>query len=253
MKLGVNLYSVRKFLQNEEDTRRTFAKLREIGYEVVQLSGAAPMPAETVRKISRENGLPIVCTHSPLDRILHDTDALIRDHKAYGCPVIGLGALPKELRTKEADLHEWLATMREPVAKIRAAGLSFAYHNHDFEFLPLTDTGNRIYDILLAECPDWELIPDTYWIAFAGGDVAQTLKRIGAGRMTNVHFKDMARDEKRSICSCGAGVLDFASYLPLCESLGTKNILVEQDNANDADDPFGELEISYRTLRPLVK
>ena len=77
MKLGVNLYSVRKFLQNEEDTRRTFAKLREIGYEVVQLSGAAPMPAETVREISRWSGLPIVCTHSPLDRILHDTDALL--------------------------------------------------------------------------------------------------------------------------------------------------------------------------------
>lgn len=253
MKLGVNLYSVRKFLQNEEDTRRTFAKLREIGYEVVQLSGAAPMPAETVRQISRESGLPIVCTHSPLDRILHDTDALIRDHQTYGCPVIGLGALPKELRVKEADLREWLTAMREPVAKIRAAGLSFAYHNHDFEFLPLTDTGNRIWDILLAECPDWELIPDTYWIAFAGEDVAQMLTRVGAGRMTNVHFKDMARDEKRSICSCGAGVLDFASYLPLCEALGTENILVEQDNANDHADPFGQLEISYRTLRPLVK
>ena len=252
MKLGVNLYSVRKFLQNEEDMRRTFAKLREIGYEVVQLSGAAPMPAETVRSISAESGLPIVCTHSPLDRILHDTDALIRDHQTYGCPVIGLGALPKELRTKEADLREWLSAMRKPVAKIRAAGLSFAYHNHDFEFLPLTDTGNRIWDILLAECPDWELIPDTYWIAFAGEDVAQMLTRVGAGRMTNVHFKDMARDEKRSICSCGAGVLDFASCLPLCRSFGTENILVEQDNANDADDPFGELENSFRCLRSMM-
>lgn len=253
MKLGVNLFSVRKFLKNEADVRESFRKIRDIGYEVVQLSGAAPMPAETVRKISRESGLPIVCTHSPLDRILHDTDALIRDHKAYGCPVIGLGALPKELRTKEADLHEWLATMREPVARIRAAGLSFAYHNHDFEFLPLTDTGNRIWDILLAECPDWELIPDTYWIAYAGGDVAQTLKRIGAGRMTNVHFKDMSRGAGREICACGEGRLELASYLPLCESLGTENILVEQDNANDADAPFGELENSFRTLRPLVK
>lgn len=253
MKLGVNLFSVRKFLKNEADVRESFRKIRDIGYEVVQLSGAAPMPAETVRAISAESGLPIVCTHSPLDRILHDTDALIRDHKAYGCPVIGLGALPKELRTKEADLREWLAAMREPVAKIRAAGLSFACHNHDFEFLPLTDTGNRIWDILLAECPDWELIPDTYWIAYAGGDVAQTLKRIGAGRLTNVHFKDMSRGTGREICACGEGRLELASYLPLCESLGTENILVEQDNANDADDPFGELENSFRCLRPLMK
>lgn len=252
MKLGVNLYSIRKFLQNEADVRQTFRRLSEIGYDVVQLSGVAPMAAETVRDISEEYGLPIVCTHSPLDRILHDTDALIRDHKIYGCPVIGLGALPTELRTRESDLRELIAELREPVAKIRAAGLSFAYHNHDFEFLPLTDTGNRIYDILLAECPDWQLIPDTYWIAFAGEDVAETLKRIGAGRMTNVHFKDMTRDDKREICSCGAGRLDFSSYLPLCRAFGTENILVEQDNANDAADPFGELENSYRTLRPLI-
>lgn len=253
MKLGVNLFSVRKFLKNEADVRESFRKIRDIGYEVVQLSGAAPMEAETVRKISRESGLPIVCTHSPLDRILHDTDALIRDHKAYGCPVIGLGALPKELRTKEADLHEWLATMREPVAKIRAAGLSFAYHNHAFEFEPFPDAPGCIYDTLLADCPDWQFILDTYWVVFGGRDVKSTLEAVGAGRLTNVHFKDMSRGAGREICVCGEGRLELASYLPLCESLGTKNILVEQDNANDADDPFGELENSFRCLRRMIK
>ena len=80
-----------------------------------------------------------------------------------------------------------------------------------------------------------------------------TLEAIGAGRLTNVHFKDMSRGAGREICACGEGRLELASYLPLCEALGTENILVEQDNANDHADPFGQLEISYRTLRPLVK
>ncbi len=252
MKLGVNLYSVRKFLQNEEDTRRTFAKLREIGYEVVQLSGAAPMPAETVRKISRESGLPIVCTHSPLDRILHDTDALIREHRLFGCPVIGLGYLPEEYRSTEA-LRGLLEALREPVKKIEAAGMRFAYHNHAFEFEPFPDAPGCIYDTLLADCPDWQFILDTYWVVFGGRDVKSTLEAVGAGRLTNVHFKDMSRGAGREICACGEGRLELASYLPLCRSLGTENILVEQDNANDHADPFGQLEISYRTLRPLVK
>lgn len=252
MKLGVNLYSVRKFLQNEEDTRRTFAKLREIGYEVVQLSGAAPMPAETVRKISRESGLPIVCTHSPLDRILHDTDALIREHRVFGCPVIGLGYLPREYRSTEA-LRGLLEALREPVKKIEAAGMRFAYHNHAFEFEPFPDAPGCIYDTLLADCPDWQFILDTYWVVFGGRDVKSTLEAVGAGRLTNVHFKDMSRGAGREICACGEGRLELASYLPLCEALGTENILVEQDNANDHADPFGQLEISYRTLRPLVK
>lgn len=252
MKLGVNLYSIRKFLGNGDDVRKTFFRLREIGYEVVQLSGAAPLPAETVRDIAEASGLPVVCTHSPLDRILHDTDALIREHRIFGCSVIGLGAIPKELRTEEAGLRGLLAELREPVAKIQAAGLRFAYHNHAFEFVPLTDTGNRIYDILLAECPDWQFIMDTYWVAYAGEEVTGMLRKIGPGKLTNVHFKDMARDESRAICACGDGRLDFASYLPVCEALGTEHILVEQDNANDMEDPFGQLEISYRTLRPLI-
>lgn len=37
MKLGVNLFSVRKFLKNEADVRESFRKIRDIGYEVVQL------------------------------------------------------------------------------------------------------------------------------------------------------------------------------------------------------------------------
>lgn len=252
MKLGVNLFSVRKFLKNEADTRKTFAKLREIGYEVVQLSGAAPMPAETVREISRWSGLPIVCTHSPLDRILHDTDALIREHQVFGCPVIGLGYLPGEYRSLAA-LRELLDAMREPVRKIGNAGMRFAYHNHAFEFEPFPDAPGCIYDTLLAECPEWQFILDTYWVTFGGRDVAETLEAVGAGRLTNVHFKDMSRGESREICACGEGRLDLASYLPICQRLGTENILVEQDNANDSADPFGQLEISYRTLRPLVK
>lgn len=66
MKLGVNLYSVRKFLQSEAEVRETFRKIRAIGYDVVQLSGAVPMEAKTVCDIAKEYALPVVCTHSPL-------------------------------------------------------------------------------------------------------------------------------------------------------------------------------------------
>ena len=253
MKLGLNLYSIRKFLQSEADMKETFQKLHDIGYEVVQLSGAAPLPAETVKAISEETNLPIVCTHSPIKRILEDTDALIRDHQTYGCNVIGLGSLPTNYRKTESALRDILAQLREPVKKINAAGMHFAYHNHNFEFDKLEDTGRRIYDIMLEECTDWQFILDTYWVMYGGDDVIETMRRVGKGRLTNVHFKDMSKDESREICSCGSGRLDFASFLPICRELGTENILVEQDNANDKGNPFGEVENSFKHLRPIVK
>ena len=214
MKLGVNLFSVRKFLKNEADVRESFRKIRDIGYEVVQLSGAAPMEAETVRKISRESGLPIVCTHSPLDRILHDTDALIREHREFGCPVIGLGALPKELRTKEADLHEWLATMLEPVAKIRAEvlrRLSVMLEEADRAGVTLChENESKIYGQNPAEVADLlNALPGLYGVFDAANYVmndADPLAGIEATliRPAYLHMKDAIGAEK-AIVPVGMG------------------------------------------------
>lgn len=77
MKLGAQLYSLRQFTQTYEDLDTTFAKIKQIGYDVVQVSGIGPISAEQVAELSKKHALPITCTHSSRDRILNDTDALI--------------------------------------------------------------------------------------------------------------------------------------------------------------------------------
>ena len=62
----------------------------------------------------------------------------------------------------------------------------------------------------------------------------------------------MAADEKRSICACGAGTLNFAALAEVWRSLGVRNVLVEQDNAVDAPDPFVPMRESFLHLRPMV-
>lgn len=251
MNLGAQLYSVRNLTQTPEDLAQTFRQIRKIGYKTVQLSGAAPMPAEFLRDISRETELPIVCSHMPFERITEDTDALIREHQVFGCPVIGLGSMPKCYRGTAEGLRAFLRVMETPVRKIREAGLAFAYHNHAFEFDPLTDTHGIAYDILIGLCADWQFIPDTYWIAYAGYSPEAYLRRIGGERIPNVHFKDMARDEARSICACGEGSLDFAAITAVCRELGVRNALVEQDNAPDSGDALGQMACSFRNLSGL--
>ena len=252
MKLGAQLYSVRDFTQNAEDFRSTMKRIKQIGYENVQISGIGPIDANLIRSISEETELPVVCTHSPYDRILNDTDALIAEHQVYSCPVIGLGSMPKELRKSAEGLERFLADLKEPVKKIRAAGLSFAYHNHAFEFEDVADLEQPVYDLLLERCPDWHFIMDTYWVEYAGRSATEYITKIGTERLVNIHFKDMARDADRSICACGRGVLDFAEIAKVCQSTGVKNILVEQDNAVKMPDAFAEMEASFRHLRPII-
>ena len=252
MKLGAQLFSIRTHLQNAEDLRKSFLKIKEIGYENVQLSGAAAMPAEIIRDASEESGLPIVCTHVSFERLIHETDALIAEHKTFGCPVIGLGIMPKELRRTREGLESFLSQLEEPVKRIRDAGLTFAYHNHAFELEPFTDGSEGIaYDMML-ERLDWNFIMDTYWVEFAGKSAVDYIAKIGGERLPNVHFKDLGTDEKRSICPCGNGTLNFEEIFAACQRVGVKNVLVEQDNAVDSPDAFADMATSFKHLRNIV-
>ena len=248
MKLGAQFYSIRDNTTTPQDLRGAFKAIKDIGYEVVQMSAICEIDAELLRSYVEEFSLPITCTHSPFDRIVNDTENLIKEHKIYGCPTIGLGMMPRDY-IEGNRVYEFVEALKEPIKKIKAAGLNFAYHNHAFEFEKVN--GKLIYDILIDELPDLDFIIDTYWVKYAGYDYLEYIKRLGKKRIKNVHFKDMATEPQGSICPCGNGVIDFTPVIRLCDELGIENALVEQDNAPDSGDSLGQMNISYNNLKPL--
>lgn len=249
MKLGAQFYSIRDNTQTPENLRNAFKAMKDIGYEIAQMSAICPIEPEILKGYSEEFALPIVCTHSPFDRIVNDTDALIREHKIYNCPTIGLGSMPREYIENADTLRTFIETVKEPIKKIRDAGLRFAYHNHAFEFEKFD--GKLIFDILIDELPCLDFIIDTYWVKYAGYDYIEYIKRIGADRVRNVHLKDMLTAPKGEICHCGRGVIDFAPVVALCNSLGIENALVEQDNAPDTGNSFEQMKHSFENLKKL--
>lgn len=250
MKLGAQFYSIRDNTTTPDDLRMSFAKIKEIGYDNVQMSGICQIEAEKLRSFSEEFSLPIVCTHSPFDRIINDTDALIAEHIIYGCPVIGLGAMPQQFQNSKEGLDKFLELIKTPTEKICEAGLRFAYHNHAFEFVKID--GVPIFDIMIEKAPMLNFILDTYWVKYGGYDPLDYIKRIGKDRMQNVHFKDMLTEPKGDICACGVGITDFSPIIALCDTLGIPNALIEQDNAPDSGDSLGQMRISYDSIRPLL-
>ena len=247
MKLGAQFYSIRDNTTTPEDLYKAFKAIKNIGYEVVQMSAICDITPSLLKSYSEEFSLPITCTHSPYDRIINDTEALIEEHKIYGCPTIGLGYMPNEFHGD--GIYNFIEAIKEPLRKITEAGLSFAYHNHAFEFEKVD--GKIIYDIMIDELPDLNFIIDTYWIKYAGYDYLHYIKKIGAGRIKNIHFKDMASEPQGAICPCGNGIIDFAPVIKLCDEMGIVNALVEQDNAPDSGDSIAQMEISYKNLKPL--
>lgn len=250
MKLGAQFYSIRNECDTPERLGNAFRKVKEIGYDIVQISGVCDIEAELLKSYSEECSLPITCTHKSFDSIVNDTDELIRYHKIINCPVIGLGGMPQQYTESVETVREFIKTIDKPMKKILDAGFTFAYHNHDFEFKDLG--GVKIYEVLLEEAPELHFIHDVYWSRYAGEDPAKYITILGESkRMTNIHFKDMESEPKGPICACGEGVIDFAPLTALCEKYGIYNVLVEQDNAPNKGDSLAQMKISYEHLAPI--
>ncbi len=251
MKLGVQFYSLRQQCRTPEELKNTFRRVSEMGYEVAQMSGICQVDPYVLKSYAEDFALPITCTHSSLDRILNDTDALIREHKIYGADTVGLGWLPSEYCAEEG-IALFKSRFSEPMKKIADAGLFFAYHNHAFEFDAQVG-GRSFYDALIEEVEELHFIMDTYWVAYAGRDPLAYIRKIGGSRMQNIHYKDLKPGtEKPTICACGDGTLDFAAITAVCEEVGIENVLVEQDNAAEFPCAFAQMARSFRHLDGIV-
>lgn len=254
MKLGAQMYSVRTECTDAKSLRNTFLKLKEIGYESAQLSGTYDVDAEIVKSCILESGLVIPATHRNPENVLNFTEKEIDFHKTIGASLIGIGSMPPRYRESVEGVRQFIKDMREPIKKIGDAGLKFTYHNHSWEFAPLE--GTCIYDVLIEEAPEMEFMHDVYWSRYAGVDTIGYLKRIcEAGRVTDIHFKDMkkAANGPLSMCPCGEGIIDFTELVALCESYGVKNAYIEQDNAPDLGDVFAQMKTSFDNLFPIFK
>lgn len=249
MELGAQLFTVRDFTQNERDFYRTIEKIAKIGYRTVQISAIGKsIKPERVREICDEFSIKIVLTHSDVNRILYDTEALIEEHEILGCKNIGLGSMPEKYRGSS-----WVSYFKEdfeePVEKIAKAGKLFSYHNHHFEFEKID--GTYIMDTLLEAFPPEQMgiILDTYWVQAAGADLYQWIEKL-KDRLSCVHLKDMAILKGTPVMApVLEGNLNFEAILNCLKGTNCEYLLVEQDTCQES--PFVCLEKSYRNLAAL--
>ena len=249
MVLGAQLFTVRSYTQTERDLDYSLEEIAKIGYTTVQISAVAPsIRPQRIRELCDKHGLRIVLTHSDPNRIMNDTEQLIEDHKILGCQYIGLGSMPDKYRSPE-----WIARFskdyKEAANKIKAAGMLFMYHNHNFEFEKVD--GRYYLDYLLEDFTAEELgfTLDTYWLQAAGLDVCQWLERLKT-RIPCVHLKDMAMLRREAVMApVLEGNMNFKKILNTLENTNCEFLLVEQDICQES--PFECLRKSYRNLSSL--
>jgi sugar phosphate isomerase/epimerase len=230
IKLGIQLYSLRKYLQKPENIRGVFEKVRDMGADVVQVSGMCPMDSKELARISTDTNLPICITHASVDRIKKDLDKLAEEHLDFACKNIGIGMMPREYQKDNDSISLFVEFLNTTAEKLKKFDMTIAYHNHDFEFTRFD--GQIILDRLIDETiPEVEFIPDTCWIQAGGFKSEEYIEKM-SGRINTIHLKDYRKIFFMHMpMAIGDGILDFKSIMASAEKHGVKNAVIELDSS----------------------
>lgn len=247
MKLGAQLFTLRKQMTTPEEIEAGLERVAKIGYKCVQVSGIGEIDPQKLRDICDRLGLEIAVTHIPPKEYENGVDKVIEKHDIYGCKYIGLGALPRPSGQNAYDyFDEFVKTFSEYVGAFTKAGKVFTYHNHQFEFEKRD--GITLLDRIMDSIPDMMLTLDCYWVNYGGADVCDVIDKY-AGRIDCVHLKDYGIIGKEiKMMPVGEGNMNYPKILEHLEKAGVKYALVEQDDCN-GEDPFECLERSYNYLK----
>jgi len=246
--IAAQLYTVRDFCQTAQGLATSARKIRAIGYPAVQLSGQGPISPEEIVKIMDGEGLVICATHEPSNVILDEPEKAIDTLQRLGCRLTAY-AWPQDINFGDAGhINTLVRKLDAAGARLRAAGLTLGYHNHDLEFIRFQ--GAPVLEYIFAHTAPQNVVAelDTYWIQAGGGDCVEWCRRL-RGRLPFIHLKDYAMgfDRKPFFAEIGQGNLPFARIIAEAELSGCQWFIVEQDTC--PRDPFDSLKLSFEYLK----
>ncbi|TWJ21719.1 sugar phosphate isomerase/epimerase family protein [Micromonospora endolithica] len=232
-RISIQLYTLRD--QLAADLPGTLAALREIGYRRVEHAGFVGRTAAQFRAALDAAGLRATSGHAGVPQPF-DADAweqVLADANTVGCtylahPFFGIGEDGQPIR--DPGRYRALARDLNRAGRMAArAGIQFGYHNHQLEFVPLTD-GRRGFDILADETDPryvhFEL--DLFWTWRGAQDPVDVIRE-HRGRIRQVHVKDM--DTNASFADLGDGLIDFGRIFDRSREAGIEEYIVERDDA----------------------
>jgi sugar phosphate isomerase/epimerase len=258
--MGLQLYTVRDPMA--ADPVGTLKKIAAMGYQDLETYGYDArerkyygFKARDFKPVLRDLGLTTSSGHYDFAPFMHQP---IEALDAYVAQCIeGALALDQKFITwpwldeqsRSIDAFKKVAQRLNRVGEqVTRAGLRFAYHNHDFEFIP--HDGQRGYEIILRET-DPALVKlqiDLFWAAHSSPWSPHELFTKQPGRFVMWHIKDMDKKDRNRYTELGNGTIDFTKIMPDAQLAGLEYYFVEQGD-NFAIDPMHSIATSAEYVK----
>ncbi|HYE56240.1 MAG TPA: sugar phosphate isomerase/epimerase family protein [Chitinophagaceae bacterium] len=235
-KIGLQLYTLREQLQ--KDQAGVIEQVAKAGYHLVETfdynnGKYGGMSVQEYSQLLKKNNLQTPSGHYYLRGFLFqgkddEWKQAIEYAKQLGqhymvVPYVEAG------ERKNLDAYKKLAGRLNLAGEwCKQAGLQLAYHNHEFEFLPME--GSTGWDVLLKETDRKNVLieMDLYWVSFAGRNPIELIKA-NPGRFPLWHVKDMDNTPQKKFTEVGNGVIDFKKIFDCKKKAGMQYFFVEQD------------------------
>ena len=255
--LGVQLYTVRSVLPKKPQD--TLNAIRAIGYQEAEATYAG---LDDLWPALEQSGLKPVSIHLDSKSVTQgkadDLSRIFDQLKKRGFGYAVFPYLPEPERGGAEVIKAIAEKLNGAGEKCRAAGMTFCYHNHAFEFA--TENGATLFQVML-DHTDPKLVAfelDAFWVSVAGLDPAEFIQKL-SGRVPLIHLKDKAAGTpvmyKESVPPAtfkevGSGVMDFPKLLRAAAAAGVAHYFVEQDLT--PGDPVESLRKSVGYLSKLT-
>ena len=247
--IAIQFYTLREQCRTLADFTETCRKVREIGYEALQLSGVPRnvVSLKDAARICADHGLTICATHESPEDILERPEQVVENLNEVGATITAY-PMPKGIDLNDAgQLAAFIDQLNQSGRVLAEQGKVLTYHNHHVEFMRVG--GRLILDQIFEDTnPAWvQGEPDTYWIQYGGGDPVAWCRKL-ANRMPLIHLKDYRINAERQIefSEVGAGNLDFPAIIDAARQSGCQWYIVEQDTC--VNDPFDAIRTSFDYL-----
>lgn len=240
MPIGIQLYSVRSLFPKganptDDQLNTVLGQVRTAGYTVCEAAGYYGRQAPDLRKALDNAGLRCISTHHGLGQLREQLDELIEYGHTLGLKFMvcsSAGGQHKDPTAKgelTVDDWRWVADQYNQIGeKVKAAGMTFGFHNHTGEYV--TIDGVWIYgELMRLTDPRYVVFEmDAGWVSAAGYDPVTMLKK-APERFQLMHVKDVAKgaDGKWHSAVVGRGKMDYHPIM--AAATGLKQYFVEQE------------------------
>ena len=256
-RLGLQMYSLRVQMM-QQGWRPALDQAKAFGFTALESGPPRNVSEGQYAAELASRGMKIISEGFGYEALEKDIAGCVAQAKALGVQYVMVAWIPHKDDTFTAenaakaasDFNAWGAAFR-------AAGITFVYHAHGYEFRPLPEGGNLFDSIVRSTNPEYvNFEMDVFWVTHGGQDATKLLMKY-PDRWRLMHVKDIRKGAPTGIYTghapatddvpVGSGQVDWPSVLREAKAVGIQWYFIEDESVT----PMQNIPQSIAYIRSL--